>query len=397
MTTTVLPDIPRHLYRQSGPFASVYLDVSRDHENSPREIELRWKELARSLAEQGAYDADVAVIETMVTDPSGEPGSAGRVVIASGGQVRLTEVLPVPPRRDIAHWGTLPHVMPLLAQQPETLAHVVVDLGKTTATVRAVAASGDVSETIEQGREESAHKVRGGGVAYRSIENYTEEVWADNVRTFAKTIGDTVSRVHAQLVIVLGDEQACAMLLAELDARSRSLVVQAHGPGPTDKTTDEGPGGQVERLVAERAAERTREVMDGFDTAHGRDTGLAATGLGPVVTALQQAQVETLVIVDDPSSARQLWVGPEPSQLATGEEDLRTIGAEVLGRDRADAALVRAAAGTGARLVVLPHPDVDRDAARAGSAAGARGAEAGTAPDIADGVGAVLRFSTPTA
>ncbi len=47
----MLPELPREFYLHSGPFASVYVDVSRDHQNSPHEIELRWKELARSLVE----------------------------------------------------------------------------------------------------------------------------------------------------------------------------------------------------------------------------------------------------------------------------------------------------------------------------------------------------------
>ena len=100
-----------------------------------------------------------------------------------------------------------------------------------------------------------------------------------------------------------------------------------------------------------------------------------------------------LVIVDDPSSDARLWVGPGPVELASSEADLRGIGAEVLGEDRADAALVRAVAGSGARLVVLRHPDADTDPARAGSAAGSAPVP-GEVPGLVDGVGALLRFST---
>jgi hypothetical protein len=61
--------------------------------------------------------------------------------------------------------------------------------------------------------------------------------------------------------------------------------------------------------------------------------------------------------------------------------------------------LVRAAVGTGARLLVLPHPAADQDPERAGSAAGSRGVGPGAqeGPELTDGVGAVLRFSTPGA
>ena len=392
----MLPELPRELYLHSGPFASVYADVSRDHQNSPHEIELRWKELARSLVEQGADDADIRAIEEVFTEPTGQAGSAGRAVIASGGQVRLDVALPDRPRREIARWATLPHVMPLLAQTPEPLPHVVISLGRTSATVRAVDADGAVSQASEHAQEEGTHKVRG---ADRDKQSYTEEVWAKNVRGFARTVDDTVARLHAQLVVITGDVRARTMLLDELGERSRSLAAEVYGADPDDTTTDERASGEVEDLLARRAAQRTREVLDGVNIAHGRDVGLAASGLGPVVAALQQAQVETLVIQDDPSSALELWIGPEPGHLAESEQALRTLGAEVLGRDRADAALVRAAVGTGARLLVLPHPAADQDPERAGSAAGSRGAGPGAeeGPELADGVGAVLRFSTPNA
>ena len=67
----------------------------------------------------------------------------------------------------------------------------------------------------------------------------------------------------------------------------------------------------------------------------------------------------------------------------------------MLGPDRADAALVRAIAGTGAELVLLPHPASDTEPERAGSAAG--GAQPpGGQPELTDGTAALLRFTTPS-
>ncbi|HEX8761587.1 MAG TPA: hypothetical protein VF734_16810, partial [Pseudonocardiaceae bacterium] len=63
---------------------------------------------------------------------------------------------------------------------------------------------------------------------------------------------------------------------------------------------------------------------------------MAVTGLAPVIRALQLSQVRTLLLVDDPSSELQIWIGPEPMQLALTENDLRGIGSPVLGQVHAD-------------------------------------------------------------
>jgi hypothetical protein len=273
-----------------------------------------------------------------------------------------------------------------------------VQLGKTSASVSGVDAGGLVrAQAEERGQEHNTHKTRGGAAAHHGMQRRTEEKWKSNIRSFASSVERAVAELPAELLVLSGDVQARTMLLDELSERSREITVELDGPTPDDTTTRENVTEQIRPLVAERAAQLTRRVLDGFNAAHGRDTGLAVTGLREVARALQQGQVETLVVVDDPAATQELWVGPQAWQLAGSEAELQEIGAEVLGRDRADAALVRAVAGTGARLLVLPHPSAADDPRRAGSAAGAQGAGPGSeeVPEMFDGVGAVLRFSPP--
>jgi hypothetical protein len=71
------------------------------------------------------------------------------------------------------------------------------------------------------------------------------------------------------------------------------------------------------------------------------------------VGALRAAAVETLLIVDDPSSNAMGWIGPEPGHIALSAEELTELGVREPVQDRLDAALVRAAAGTDAAIVTL--------------------------------------------
>jgi hypothetical protein len=132
----------------------------------------------------------------------------------------------------------------------------------------------------------------------------------------------------------------------------------------------------------------------GFGQERGRTSGLAAEGLGPVIHALQLNQASAVLLRDDPSSELEIWIGPEPAQLALPEEGLREIGAPVVGTDRADAALVRAVAGSGAELALLPDPASDAEPDRTGSAAGGTPPPGGQ-PQLTDGIGALLRFTSP--
>ncbi|MBB4737923.1 hypothetical protein BJY16_001382 [Actinoplanes octamycinicus] len=65
-------------------------------------------------------------------------------------------------------------------------------------------------------------------------------------------------------------------------------------------------------------------------------------GLAEVVGHLSRGEVETLLLIDDPSSTERLWIGPDPLQLSDDPEVLNRAGIRHPPLVRADAAILRA-------------------------------------------------------
>lgn len=87
----------------------------------------------------------------------------------------------------------------------------------------------------------------------------------------------------------------------------------------------------------------------------------AVSGLTPTVEAVRQARVETLLLSDEDTRDR-LWIGPDPMHVAATADELRDeFGVADPREDRADAALIRAAAATDSELVLLPTNGAPKD------------------------------------
>jgi hypothetical protein len=108
------------------------------------------------------------------------------------------------------------------------------------------------------------------------------------------------------------------------------------------------------------ADQHIAEVVDRFRSQRGRDDA-AGTGLAATVAALQRCQVDTVLLVNDPSSTEKLWIGDTPSEIAMTEVDLSAMGVLNPRRVRADAALLRALAATDADLVLVTPAEIDLD------------------------------------
>lgn len=134
----------RPLYETYGDYASVYLDVSRAAEDAAHAIDLRWRAARDQLAADGADQASIDAIAAAVTDPAN--AAPGIAVFASHGTVAMLARLRAAPRREIARFAELPHMMPLLAQRPPRVPHLRVTAGLAGGEILAVTATGRIRD-----------------------------------------------------------------------------------------------------------------------------------------------------------------------------------------------------------------------------------------------------------
>ncbi|MEU4567794.1 Vms1/Ankzf1 family peptidyl-tRNA hydrolase [Micromonospora sp. NPDC023956] len=355
------------LYDRPGPWCSVYLDASRDTHDARKALEVRWRGLAARLTDQGADPETVAALDRMVAEHDPLPGDYGLAAFASRGRVALTEYLAAPPVRDLAGYGPLPHTMPLLAQRGEQVAWVRVLADRTGADAVAVSAGGVPRRTRVRGAaRHQIRRVQPGGWSQSRYQRAAMEAWHHNAGDAAAAAVTLAERVGAEVVILAGDVRATGVIAAQLPARWQDRLVRTDAGERADGADPTAMEDVTVQAVAEVADRRIQETLDRFGVQE--DVG---AGLDAVVGALQRDQVDTMLIVDDPSSTDELWIGPEPTEIATDPGQLTAMAVDHPERVRADAALVRALVGTDAAVTVL-GPD--------------------EAPELTDGVGAVLRY-----
>ncbi|WP_446220247.1 baeRF2 domain-containing protein [Micromonospora sp. IBHARD004] len=363
----------RPLYDRPGPWCSVYLDASRDTHDSRPALDLRWRALKGKLLEQGADPANIDAVERVVRGHDPMAGDYGLAVFATGGRVVLSEYLSAPPLRDLASWSTLPHTMPLVAQRGEQVAWVRVLADRTGADAIAVSAGGVPRKAHVKGRESyQLRRVNPGGWSQSRYQRAAMEAWHHNAGDAAAATAELADKVGADVVVVAGDIRATGMIAAQLPERWQDVLVRTDAGSRTGGADPMAMDDLTVQTIAEVADQRIATALDRFGVQE--DVG---AGLEAVVSALQRNQVDTMLIVDDASANGKLWIGPEPTEIATDPGQLRNMSVADPQRVRADAALLRALVGTDAELTVLAPEE---------------------APELTEGVGAVLRYvdvSTP--
>ncbi len=366
----------RSLYERIGDNVSVYLDTDRAHENAVEAIGLRWRAARERLAAAGASPASLDAVAEVIGDP-GE-AARGRAVFARDGGVAFTGALDAAPRREIARLAPLPHLMPLLAQHPPTIPHVRVSATRAGGEIVAVGGTGEGWRDWVAGRGWPVHKTPVGGWSQARYQRSAEEAWDENAKELAAEVVAAAGRLGARHVIVAGDVRARSLLLSHLTTPLRESAAVF---GEEVSAGSQAMAGAADRALSDWAERHGRERFDDWQTrlAH----GLAVQGLAQTMAAFRNGQVSDLFLADDPTSTAEAWIGPAGHDLAASREELLALDVPGPAADRADAALVRAIAGTDAELHFLPPDLVETgDPAACGGIARPR-----------DGVAATLRFS----
>ena len=350
------------LYEHRGPFVTAYFDATRSTENGAHEVELRWQELRRELARDGAIETDLQALDESLVEHLEVGGRRGKVVVATGGRTVLDAVLAEPPARPRAHVGPLPDLVPYVAAQETGIAYVLVvadhagaDLVGVPAELAALGVRPEPT-SVAGSRPYPLHKTGRDEWDERHFQNRVDNSWATNARDVAAHVRKQVEQVGADLVLLSGDPRARSLLREDVPAVLDPAVgiVDLEAGSRADGSDEQVLDAPVREALLHHAWRRRRDVLEHLQQNLGRDR-YAVAGVPGVVEAVRRSQADTVVLSDDPSSTLSAWVGPQPLQLGLSPDDLRDMGVSEPQEERFDAALLRAVVGSGADLVVTPN------------------------------------------
>ncbi|MFI0357655.1 Vms1/Ankzf1 family peptidyl-tRNA hydrolase [Actinomadura sp. 9N407] len=351
------------LYTRSGPYASVYADLTRTTEDAGKAAELKWRALREELKDQQAPAATLSAIERTVAEEMERRRSEGLVIFAADGEVVCVERLDHAPCASLARVAPLPHVLPYLCERGERFPHLVAVVDRKGGEIDCFDPDGTHRHIDVPGDEDyPIRKVKAGDWNQSRFQRSAENVWKSNAKKVGREVDKAARSFGAEAVVIAGDARARTAVLEEVSEGVLEYTVESEANGGLD--------GELARILDLKSTERILTVAERFERelANGER---AVAGLPATVEAVRRGQIQTLLLDDDPDSPARLWIGPDPNHVAVTPEELHQLGVEDVREERADAALIRAVAAMDGQLVILPSDG----------------------PNAALGVGAVLRYN----
>lgn len=359
------------LYRRPGPWASVYLDTSRSTETARQQQQMRDRAAARQLAQQGA---DTRTCEAVLDQLSHEPASnapPGRALFATEGEVVLDVPLAYSPATVETSWAVLPHTAPLLGR-----------LGERRCLVACIDTTGADLELHDLREHRTLGQAEGEqwqGRGHRSLpadrwewhyQRRVEDTWHDTADTIADEIARHWAESGAQLLVLTGGVRERRAVHQRLPQQLLDVTVEVDSGGRSAGIKREVLDERIAQAWAKYAREHLDAVLDTFRTGRGRpgehgpggpDTspGQAAEGVPAVVEAARKHQLAALLIQEGGADLeRNVWIGPEPEQIAVRRNEARAMGAAEPLQAHADDALIRAATAAHAEILHVPEGTV---------------------------------------
>ena len=376
------------LYQWDGPFVTIYLATDGAVPNAAQKIEVRWRDVLRELTDAGV---DERTREALTAALGPEPHRLGgtRVLIAADGEVRLAISLPEIPAAEVVRVAPLPYLLPLADWAQTRVPHLVVLADRRGADILAYtdAAEPDISASVDTAHYPD-HKTGTGGWSALRYEHTVEEDWKASAKDAAAAVERAAQQIGAQVIIAAGDTYAVDGIRDHLPKSMQPRYRVVDG-GRSEDGSDALVAERVLAQLGETVASNTIDLLSDFakyrnraaKQRHSPEFGggqpdvaaNGADGVAETVADLRMAQVGTLLISDLLHENDAAFFGPEPTQLALQESELRDLGVEHPQQGALVDVLLRAALGTDAQIRLVPGDTEDSPL---------------------EGVGAVLRYSS---
>lgn len=363
----VRPDDLVAIADRSGPLASVWVERAGTGEWGAQADQSGANSAVAALADAGAPEAACQAVASALD--AVDPAARGAVVIADSSDVLLVEPLPEPPRAEVARWGPLPSLSPVLEHRQSLIRAIVVLADRAGADIAVHGPGGNELDENVEGDDHPITKSAPGGWSQSRYQQRAEDSWEHNAGAVAQRVGEIATELTPELVVLGGDVRAVELVHERLPDDLRSMT-RTITPGRAADGSEDQREEAIVRLTNTAIAEETVALLQAFQDLGGQ-AARAANGRESVLAALQQSQVDVLLVHDDPDDARTAWFAAEPGIVAANESAVTELGGSEPQEARLVDVAVQAALRTGAGVRVVP------DAAA-----------------IDEGLAAILRWST---
>jgi hypothetical protein len=331
------------LYADPGPFASAYVEVSREQEHGDRLAELQARAARDELVAQGAPEELAQLVADRLAESTHEGGTVSRCVVASERGVLLDEITHRHHAQPTVAYDVLPDVAAWLADESLLVPHilVVVDHRGGSVTTFTSSASQPDAEADVTNVDANEHKFHGGGWGHLRMQHHTENVWYRNQEEVATELQQQLQD-GPDLVLLAGDPQARPQLLEAL-GQTTATVVEIESGTRAEDGGDEAMEAALHEALRGQVVQRVLGELHELRDRLGQGTRVA-TGVADVAAAFVRGQVDRLYLDPDAAAEHELSLDDHPG-LALG-------AIASTGQLRADRALVAAACLTDADVVV---------------------------------------------
>lgn len=354
------------LLGEDGPFLTAVLNTRTGVQSSADLLRREWVPYHQQLLAAGAPEELVDQVGAALDGLRLEGPSAFVVAAASGRLVAMAG--PEEVDAELAVWEPRPRLATIVRWYQDTPPGLLVVIDRTGADIISGGRTEPVLDSLTEADAHEVHKAQPGGWSQGRYQRRAENRWRASANEVAARLVEHVDQHETRLIVVAGDGRAVQLLTDQLPDRVRDLTrLASGGPG---KGSEGDMEDDTRRWYRTAVAEDLVTLLEQFKQELGRHDR-AVSGAQATVDALNLAAVSVLLVHDDPADERHavlpasglLPLALAPSELAALTGDQRP------GR-LVDAAM-QAAWATGARVAVVPR-----------------------VPELADDLGAVLRFTT---
>jgi len=326
--------IDASLYRRNGSWSTALVDASLGTTGAQEAADRLPDDVAKLLKSQQAQAADVQALTGALEPAEGLRAPVARFVAVHDGEVVLNEIIPglkvQSPSVDV---GPFPNFTALARARGGSFSYLVAEVGKdggevhlyNTTSRERIASQGIV------GLPEEIHHARKvpGEYDQPKAQAAADEMVRRNADEVAELIKKMSAENYVRLIVISGDIKAREAVIAQVPAALRDYVEVIDSHTRTGGADSKQIDAQISKMVEDVKSKALADLEAKVAAQSGNGRSLLAVGLDEVVTALQSAQAETVLVgqYQDEHTLRALiaepWIahqeGDDHAELVAGE------------------------------------------------------------------------------